>query len=110
MEHTFKLDKSKYYKALLITYNAVGKMGLSKLEIDILSTMLEHGLKTVNTDTREILRKQLDKGKYVINNYIIGLKEKSILIEQSEGKSLVINPNIVNSIKDNEVSFKFELV
>lgn len=110
MEHTFKVDKSKYYKALLITYNAVGKMGLSKLEINILSTMLENGLKTLNGDTREIIRKELDKGKYVINNYIIALKEKGIFIEQQGSKSLVINPNIINSVKDNEVTFRFELI
>ena len=110
MEHTFRGNKDIYYKALLITYNAVGKMGLSKLEIDILSTMLKNGLKTVNTDTREIIRKELDKGKYVVNNYIIGLKEKGIFVEQENTKALIINPNIINSVKDNQVTFKFELI
>lgn len=110
MIHHFNLNKQVYYKTLLSTYNVIGKMRLSNLEIDILSTMLESGLKIVNTDTREIIRKKLNKGKYIINNYLTGLKEKGILLESKDPRTLTINPTLINSISENEVIFKFQLV
>lgn len=90
--------------------NTISQLGLTNLEVDILATMLKQGIIVVNTDTREILRKVLDKGKYTLNNYIIQLKEKGILIEHTGTKSLEINPNLVSAVKDHETSFNLELV
>jgi len=110
MEYNLKLTKDNYHKAVLLMVNTISQLGLTNLEVDILATMLKQGIIVVNTDTREILRKVLDKGKYTLNNYIIQLKEKGILIEHTGTKSLEINPNLVSAVKDHETSFNLELV
>lgn len=110
MEHKLNLDKNTYYKKVLATYNTLGSMGLTDLELDILSTMLKNRITIVNTDTREVIRKDLNTGKYVLNNKISDLKNKGMLISKPNDKSLYISSKVIEYVKDSNVTFNFSLV
>jgi hypothetical protein len=114
MEYTFKLPKENYYKATLLVLNIVSNLGMTKLEVDILSTLLERNITVINTDSREIIRKVLDKDKFSLNNYIKRLKAKHILLPNKDTNKVYmefyINPHIVAAVKDRELNFKFSLI
>jgi predicted transcriptional regulator len=108
MEYKIPVKKEDYYKSILTILNF--NLGLSALEMDIIVTMLNNNTTTVNADSREIIRKVLDKSKFVTNNYIMRLKNKGVLIPSKTDKTLYINPNLVESVTDKKIAFEFETV
>lgn len=107
MEYKIPINKENYCKAMLMILNF--QFNLSKFEIDIMAVLLSNGITHVNTDARDLLRKVMDKGKFNINNYINKLRNKGILLPTSIDRTLLINPTIIDIIKDKEVSFKFTI-
>jgi len=105
MEYKIKVNKDNIYKGILTLFNFTFK--LSELEIDLISVMLQNKISTIDTTSREILRKVMNKSKFDINNYIKRLKEKKIILQ--DDKKLYINPSIITICGINEVTFKFIL-
>lgn len=107
MEYKIPVKSRDYHKALLMVLNF--NLNLSNLELDIVSTLLNYNIEVVDIEAREIIRKELDKGKFNINNYIARLKDKGILIVKPADKALYVNPMIMDIVRDNKVSFEFEI-
>ncbi len=105
MEHKIPVTKEGYCKAMLLLMNFT--LNLRKFEIDIMTVILSHGIEQVTTDTRDLIRKILNKDKFNTNNYINRLKAKGILLPTSEDRVLQVNPSILDLIKDKKVSFEF---
>lgn len=103
MEYRIKVNKDNIYKGILTLFNFTFK--LSELELDLISVMLQHKINTIDTTSRELLRKVMNKSKFDINNHIKRLKIKKIILQ--EDKKLYLNPNIVNVCNIKEVTFKF---
>lgn len=106
MNRTIKISKDKYYKAALTIVNSF--LNLTDYELEIIVEMLKNNIKTLTTETRLQLRELTSSNVHSFNNYIKRLKDKEVLIDTSYG--LAINPNIVNSIEDKEISIKFEIL
>ena len=77
MEYKIPVNSQNYFKAMLTVLNF--NLNLSELEMDILCAMMNNGLIEVNIDTREIIRKVLNKDKFMTNNYIKRLRNKNVL-------------------------------
>ncbi len=108
MEYNIPVNKKDYYKAILMVLNF--NLNLSSLELDILCTMLNNNMLEVNIDSREHIRKVLNKDKFMTNNYIKRLRNKGMLLDHPElNRVYYINPIILNIIKDRKVSFEFKL-
>ena len=107
MEYNIPVERKDYYKAILMVINF--NLNLSNLEMDILSILLNNGLTVVNIDARDLLRKELNKDKFITNNYIKRLRDKGVLLSNDKNKDLNINPNILSIIKDGKISFEFEI-
>lgn len=105
MNRTIKISKDKYYKAALTIVNSF--LGLTTYELNIVVNMLKYDIKTLTTESRIKLRELTKSNVHSFNNYIKRLKDKEVLIETSYG--LAVNPNIVNSIADQEINIKFEI-
>lgn len=105
MEHKISVTDKSYHKAILQIYNF--NLKLSDFELDIISTMLTYGMLEINPDTKEIIRKVLDKDKFITNNYIKRLKDKGVLLPKEDQRGYTLNPNIANLTKDNKISFEF---
>lgn len=101
----FKVDRDSFSKAVLTILNF--QLKLSELEIEMLSVMLSHNITKIDTSTREMLRKVLNRNKFDINNYIKRLKEKKFILTK-EDKSLYINPNISALMNFKTFIFKFK--
>lgn len=97
--------KEKYYKAALKVINCF--LNLTDYELDIIVTMLNYNIKYLTKDTRARLRELLKSDTATFNNYIKRLKDKKALVESEEG--LEVNPNIVNSVSDGEITIKFNV-
>lgn len=97
--------KEKYYKAALKVINCF--LNLTDYELDIIVTMLNYNIKYLTKDTRARLREILKSDTATFNNYIKRLKDKKALVESEEG--LEVNPNIVNSVSDGEITIKFNV-
>lgn len=108
MEYKIPVSKETIYKVKLSILNF--NLGLSDLEIDIISTMLNNNITIVNTDCRDLIRKVLDKDKFVTNNYINKLKAKGILEVIPNTKNLQLNKSLVFAVRDNTIMFDFELI
>jgi hypothetical protein len=109
MEYKIPISNKDYYKAMLMVLNF--NLKLSELEMDILCTMLNNGMYEVNIDTREVIRKVLDKDKFMTNNYIKRLRNKQVLLDkQGSNRVYYINPIIMNIINDRKVSFEFNVI
>lgn len=96
-----------YHKAMLMILNFT--LNLSNMEMDMLSIWLNHGITVVDTNARDLVRKILDKDKFITNNYIKRLKNKGILIIKPADKQLYINTGILDVMKDKKVSFEFRV-
>lgn len=103
MEYKIAVDSKSYCKAILMIYNF--KLRLSDLELDIVSVLLRSKLKMVNTNSREIIIKELNIDKYTLNNYIKRIKDKGIFSKVN--KDLIVDPNLFEIIKHPKVSFEF---
>jgi len=107
MHSDIKVKKEDYVKAMLTIINF--NLKLSELELDIITAMINNNMTVVNIDSREIIRKVLNKDKYITNNYIKRLRSKGVFLEKPNDKQFYINPNILDILKDKEVSFKFHI-
>lgn len=108
MEHKISIKSNSYVKAMVMLHNF--KLKLSPMETDILSCMLNHNMKTIDSYSRETIRLELNKDKFSTNNYIVRLRDKGILITKPADKALYVNPSMYDLIKDKKVSFEFELL
>lgn len=106
MEYKIPVTNKSYYKAILTVLNF--SLKISKLELDILAILLYHNMLEINADSREIIRKELDKDKFITNNYIKSLKLKNIILtDLNNPKRAYVNPEIVRIVKEPKLSFEF---
>lgn len=111
MEYKIPVTDETYYRVILGILNF--SLKLSDFEIEIVSTMLANNWLEINQDTKEGLRKALDKDKFITNNYIKRLKDKNILIPKDDSKESTrglydLNPDIINIVKEPRILFEFE--
>lgn len=79
---------------------------LSDLEIDIIATLLNHKIEIIDTSAREIVRKELNKSKFITNNYILRLRDRSMILETNDGV-MYLNPNLKDLVKDKDIQISF---
>jgi len=108
MEYPITISKDQYHKAMLMVLNF--NLNLSTLELDILSTLLKNDITIVDTDARDLLRKVLNKDKFITNNYIKRLRNKGIFVLDNSNKKLYINPSLLEICNDKKVSFEFNVI
>jgi len=106
MEENITISKEKYVKAALNVANCF--LNMTPLEIDIIATMLNNGATTITSASRKLLITSLSKSKHVICNNIKRLKNKSVLIQNKENKT-VVNPKILLYIQNKEIHVKFNI-
>lgn len=106
MEFKIPVNKDFIYKAILTVLNF--NLKLSDTEMDILNILLRNQIEIIDIKSRELLRKIMNKDKYVINNHIKRMKEKKILLQSEDyNKKLYINPSIKSLTQDKDITFKF---
>ncbi len=105
MEENIKISKTNYVKAALNVANCF--LNLTPIEMDIISTMLNHGAISITAASRKLLISSLNKSKHVISNNIKRMKHKSVLIQ--ENNKTVVNPKILEFIQAKEFIVKFEI-
>lgn len=101
MEYPFKVNKDNYIKAAVNLINCIGSMNLTKFELDIIITMLQYKAYKLNNNTRTILRENLNKDRFNLNNYLKRLKDKKILLKVNN--EVILNPGIIEAINDEEL-------
>lgn len=109
MNYEIKVTADNYYRALLKILNF--KLDLSDLEIDFICVLLNNKLGEITPETKEIIALSLNKDKYMINNYIKRLKEKSILVKNKDSRfgHFILNPYLLDALKDSTISFKVDI-
>ena len=107
MDYRIPINNKDYHKAILTVLNF--NLHLSKQELDIVSTLLNHNVLIVDRQVRDTLRKDLDISKFNTNNYISTLRKKGILVTKPADKKLYLNSGIIDIVKDKKVSFEFIL-
>ncbi len=110
MEYKLRVNDKGYYKGMLKLFSLNPSCELSTLEIDMLTVMLCNKMTVINGDSKEAIRKALNKSKYMVNNYVTRLKTRGILIPLPNSKYSQINPDLLGYVKEGKVSFEFELV
>jgi len=105
MNYEIKQKGRAYYKSILMILNF--NLELSNLEMDIISTLMDNDMLEVNIDSREYLRKILNKDKFMTNNYVKRLRNKNILLPKKDSKAFYINPELVTILKEGNLNFKF---
>jgi len=100
------VNKSEYYKQILATLYF---FKFTEFELDILSAMLDNDMTVVNIDSREVIRKVLNKDKFIINNYIKRLKNRNVFLEIPNTKALNINPIIIDLIREGQITYNFNM-
>mgnify|MGYP003326694257 CR=1 FL=1 len=90
--------KRKYHcKAILNILNFGFRM--TDVELDVLNTMITNDIKILTKETRAQLLLLLNKEKYTVNNHIMKLKSKGVLINNWHNR-LEIAPNIILAVED----------
>lgn len=79
---------------------------LTDIELDIVSTMIDKGIVTLDKSNRNTLRTSLNMNKYLFNNYIKYLKDKKVLFTNES--ILTLNPSILNITKDNKITIELK--
>jgi predicted transcriptional regulator len=105
MEENIKISKTNYVRAALNVANCF--LNLTPIEMDIISTMLNHGAITITAASRKLLINSLNKSKYVISNNIKRMKHKAVLIQ--DNNKTVVHPKILSYIQTKEFIVKFEI-
>lgn len=105
MEENIKISKTNYVKAALNVANCF--LNLTPIEMDIISTMLNHGAISVTSASRKLLINSLHKSKHVISNNIKRMKHKSVLIQ--ENNKTVIHPKILSYIQTKQFTVTFDI-
>lgn len=106
MKYTIPIKKENYHKAILLIFNQLG-LNLTELELNLLASMFNNGIKVITKDIRKSLRESMNIDQFTFNNYIKRLKDKGILIKEED--KLKINPSLENKVKDKEVHIIFNL-
>ncbi len=106
MERKITISKERYYKAMIKVINCF--LNLTEYEIELISNMFVYNIKTLDKNSRSILRKALGTSEQSFNNYVKRLKDKKILIDSKSG--LGLNPTIEDAIKDEQVTIKFDVL
>lgn len=109
MEQVIPVTKETLHKAILMLVNVPFNLRLSNLEIDILSTWLQHKTYKIDIDARDLIRKVLNKGKFNTNNYIKRLKAKGIIVQAEDSKELFLNPKLAHIVNSTSITFKFDI-
>lgn len=78
---------------------------LTPREVDIVSTIAEKELVSLDKDARTSIRMSLDMDKFNFNNYLSKLKTKKVLV--TEGDILKVNPKIVFMLKQESFNVNF---
>lgn len=105
MEVNFKETKKGKIEAILNIFNF--NLKLSPLEMQIMTVLLEDECTLLDTDSRELIRKTLNKDKYITNNYITGLRKKGVLIIKPNTKEIWVEPSLINLVHQDTITFKF---
>jgi DNA-binding CsgD family transcriptional regulator len=88
-----------------------GVTGLSRKEIKVLEQLYFLEGELLSTKNRKLMQKRLDMSEYNLNNYLMMLKRKKVILRMSsDGKEYFqIHPNFIPKIVDNKVIVTFEL-
>ena len=78
---------------------------LTNTEVDILVSIADLKIVTLNKDTRTDVRMSLNMDKFNFNNYIKKLKNKKILLDNES--DLLVNPKILNMLKHESLNINF---
>ena len=105
MEYNIPVKQENYTKAILKVINIF--MDLTNYELNIITQIIDQDIKMLNRVCRKILIEKLETDSYTLNNYIKKLKDKGVLVTTKYG--LELNPNIINSIKDNKITITFNI-
>ncbi len=106
MEYNISTTGMEYFKEFLRASNGFFK--LSTKEREILVNMLLCNKKVIDTDVRSKVRVKMSIKENNLNNYIMRLKKKNVLLDYENG--LTIHPNITNALKDREIIIKFNIL
>ncbi len=105
MIFTKELNKKDYYKEIL---TQLTMFKFSEFELNILVTMLTSNRLEVNIDTREHIRKVLNKDKFITNNYIKRLRVKGVLLTKPNvNRVYYINPTIIQILQEGTITFNY---
>ena len=105
MERVIDIKREDYAKAMINIINCFFNM--TKFEIKLISTMVNNNTLLLDKTTRLDIRNLMNTSEYNFNNYIKKLKSKQVLMETSRG--LEIQPVIVSTLQDRELSIKFNI-
>lgn len=101
MIHNITIDKSRHTKAALSIINCFLK--LSNRELDIVVAILDNNIKEINKQTREIIKESIDIDNYGLNNYLLKLRNKGIIINNK------LSDKIIEASKDQEIIIKINV-
>jgi len=107
MKYNIPVTKENIHKTILTAISF--SLGLSELEIDILSTLLKNNLYIVDAKAKEILAITLNKSKFQISNYITRLRKKRLVVQANDDKRWYLNPELKPIIESKNISFEFKL-
>lgn len=105
MEYPIRVSRDVYKRTILKFMDL--RFNLTKSEFNVLAELVELNPDVISTEVRLYLRNLLNKSEHNMNNYIMKLKDKNIILEIEEG--LIINPNIIRMVNDEEVVVKFNI-
>lgn len=105
MNYTLTFNKKDHIDFILNLMNF--NLNLSKLEMKIVSYMLEHKIYILDLDNKQIIRLALDLDKFTFNNYIKRLKDGNILMNKDRINYL--DNGIINLVANEELTFKFTI-
>ncbi len=104
MEINLPISKEGYNKAYLKVLNSI--VGLSGVELDVVTEMLNKNITVLNTDSRKTLRESLKKDEMYFNTIISTLKKNNTLYKTEEG-TLALHPRITDGLKDYSIKINF---
>ena len=105
MEYPITISRSKHHKAALSVVNCFLK--LTDFELNLIVAILDNGMTNLDTNSRRILRSQLNTDTYTFNNYIKRLKERGYLVDTTEG--LQLESRLIKAANDTEIIVKFDV-
>lgn len=94
---------SKAILRLLSTFQ-----NFSNYEINLMTTMLNNNIKSLDTPSRKKVRTLMNSDQYTFNNYVSKMIKSGALFKGSNG--LEIHPSIVQIVKDQKLSISFKIL
>ena len=95
MEYNLNIKKSNHTKVVLNVVNCFLK--LTSKEIDIIATLVDNNIIDINRATKDVIRKSVGIDGYGLNNYILKLRKKGILVNNR------LSTNIIQACKDKSI-------